>query len=61
MNLPFLNSINKADKYFNENDTIDNYTIQSIIGEGRYGIVYLAVDEKNDKYVIKQLRKDIIY
>ena len=60
MNLPFLNSINKADKYFNENDTIDNYTIQSIIGEGRYGIVYLAVDEKNDKYVIKQLRKEMI-
>lgn len=60
MNLSFINSINKTDKYLNENDTIDNYTIKSIIGEGRYGIVYLAEDEKNDKYVIKQLKKEMI-
>ena len=48
------------DKYYKENDTIDIYTIQELLGEGRYGIVYLAIDKDKNKYVVKQLKKVMI-
>ena len=41
-------------------ENIKDYTIIKIIGEGRYGIVYLCEKNTNKKYVIKQLKKDMI-
>ncbi len=60
MSLHLKTKIGYLDKYYKENDTIDIYTIQELLGEGRYGIVYLAVDEDKNKYVIKQLKKKMI-
>lgn len=45
------------DKYFNQGSKIEGYTIDKLIGEGRYGIAYLAVNDKDEKVVIKQLKK----
>ena len=39
---------------------IKSYTIIKIIGEGRDGITYLCEKNTNDKYVIKQLKKDMM-
>ncbi|MFT4143632.1 MAG: protein kinase family protein [Mobilitalea sp.] len=47
------------DKYYLENDQIAGYAIKEMLGEGQYGIVYLAADKDNNKYVIKQLKKKI--
>ena len=47
------------DKYYLENDQMVGYTIKEMLGEGQYGIVYLAVDKDDKKYVIKQLKKRI--
>lgn len=41
-------------------ENIKDYTIIKIIGEGRYGITYLCEKNKNEKYVIKQLKKDMM-
>ena len=41
-------------------ENIKGYTIISIIGEGRYGIVYLCKKDTNKKYVIKQLKKEMM-
>ena len=41
-------------------ENIKDYTIIKIIGEGRYGIAYLCEKNTNKKYVIKQLKKDMI-
>ncbi len=60
MGLHLKNKNGNLDKYYEENDTIDIYTIQKLLGEGRYGIVYLAVDEDKNKYVVKQLKKEMI-
>ena len=60
MGLHLKNKISNLDKYYKENDTIDSYTIQELLGEGRYGIAYLAVDEDKNKYVVKQLKKEMI-
>lgn len=60
MSLHINKRISNVDKYYKENDTIDIYTIQQLLGEGRYGIVYLALDEKRNKYVVKQLKKEMI-
>lgn len=59
MGLHLKDKVNN-NKYLKENDTIDSYTIQGLLGEGRYGIVYLAVDEDKHKYVVKQLKKEMI-
>lgn len=48
------------DKYFKKNSKIGEYTIIELIGEGRYGIAYLAINEKGEKYVIKQLKKKML-
>ena len=60
MELQLKNKIHNSDKYYKENDPIDIYTIKELLGEGRYGIVYLAVDEDKNKYVVKQLKKKMI-
>ncbi len=60
MGLHLQNKISSLDEYYRENDEIDIYTIQELLGEGRYGIVYLAVDKDKNKYVIKQLKKKTI-
>ena len=59
MNLQFKKWISNGDSYYRENDAIDDYTIRGILGEGRYGIVYLAVDGENKEYVVKQFKKEI--
>lgn len=48
------------DKYFKKNERIGEYTIIKLIGEGRYGIAYLAIDAMGKKYVIKQLKKKML-
>lgn len=48
------------DKYYKVNEIVNGYSIINIIGEGRYGIVYLAINNKNEKCVIKQLKKDML-
>jgi len=60
MGLRLKNKTGNLDKYYKENDTIDCYTIQELLGEGRYGIVYLAVDKDQNKYVVKQLKNEMI-
>lgn len=48
------------DKHYKSGEKINDYTIIKIIGEGRYGIVYLAQDKDLNKVVIKQLKKDML-
>lgn len=60
MNLQFKKWISNGDSYYRENDAIDDYTIRGILGEGRYGIVYLAVDGENKEYIVKQFKKEMI-
>lgn len=48
------------DKYYAPGEKINNYSIIKIIGEGKYGIVYLAQDEKFQNVIIKQLKKDML-
>lgn len=48
------------DRYYEFEEKVNGYSILKIIGEGRYGISYLAVDDKGEKCVIKQLKKDML-
>ncbi|WP_123054937.1 protein kinase family protein [Clostridium sp. JN-1] len=48
------------DRYYKTGEKVNGYSIIKIIGEGRYGIVYLAVNDKHEKCVIKQLKKDML-
>lgn len=48
------------DEYYKIKDTINGCSVLKIIGEGRYGIAYLAVNEKQEKCVIKQLKNDML-
>ena len=49
------------DKYYRKNDKVNGrFEIIKRIGEGRYGIVYLAKDDNGVKVVIKQLKKDML-
>ena len=41
-------------------EKIKDYTIIKIIGEGRYGIAYLCEKNANEKYVIKQLKEEML-
>lgn len=47
-------------KYYKLYDTVQGYSIREIIGEGRYGIVYLAINDKYEKCVIKQLKNEML-
>ncbi|MDF2513524.1 MAG: protein kinase [Herbinix sp.] len=60
MSFHIRDKIKGEDNYYEKNDTIGEYTIQQLLGEGRYGIVYLALDEKNNKCVVKQLKKNAV-
>lgn len=51
---------NNKDVYYKENDIVNGYSILQIIGEGRYGIAYLAINHKNEKCIIKQLKKEML-
>ncbi|MCS6131582.1 protein kinase family protein [Clostridium botulinum] len=46
------------DRYYKTDEIVNGYYIKEIIGEGRYGIAYFAINNKNQKCVIKQLKKD---
>lgn len=46
------------DTYYNKGDKVKGYSILEIIGEGRYGIAYLAINDKGEKAVVKQLREE---
>lgn len=48
------------DKYYKAKEKVEGYSIVNIIGEGRYGIVYLAINENGEKCVIKQLKRDML-
>lgn len=48
------------DRYYKTGEKINGYSILKIIGEGRYGIAYLAVNDKDKKCVIKQLKKAML-
>lgn len=48
------------DRYYKPKDIINRCSIIKIIGEGRYGIVYLAKNKQGEKVVIKQLKKDML-
>ena len=37
------------DKYYKRNEIVNGYSIIKIIGEGRYGIAYLAINDKKQK------------
>ena len=60
MGLHLKNKTGNIDHYYKKDDIIDSYTIQRLLGEGRYGIVYLAVDKDKNKYVVKQLKNEMI-
>lgn len=45
-------------RYYRLGDQFNQYVILKVIGEGRYGIVYLAEDNHRKKYIIKQLKKE---
>lgn len=48
------------DKYYHPGVCINKYTIIKIIGEGRYGIVYLAENVIKEKVIMKQLKKEML-
>ncbi len=48
------------DKYYKPGEQINGYFITEVVGEGRYGIAYLAEDHELKKYIIKQLKKNMV-
>ncbi len=48
------------DKYFRVNENVNGYAIQKLLGEGRYGIAYLAVNDRYEKCVVKQLKREML-
>lgn len=52
--------INNEDLYYQEHEIVNGYSIQRIIGEGRYGIAYLAINDRYEKCVVKQLKKEML-
>lgn len=52
--------MDSIDKHHIPGENIMDYTIIKIIGEGRYGIAYLCEKNTNEKYIIKQLKKDSV-
>ncbi|WP_324823730.1 protein kinase domain-containing protein [Sinanaerobacter sp. ZZT-01] len=52
--------MNNLNRYYKINETVNGYSILKTIGEGRYGIVYLAINDKDEKCIIKQLKKEML-
>lgn len=52
--------INNMDKYYRIREKVKEYSVVRIIGEGRYGIAYLGTNDKSEKCIIKQLKKNMI-
>lgn len=48
------------DKFYRKNDVVNGYTIKRVIGQGRYGIVYLCENENKEIFVIKQLKNEML-
>lgn len=48
------------DRYYKTGEKVKGYSILKMIGKGRYGIAYLAVNDKHEKCVIKQLKKNML-
>lgn len=48
------------DNYYKKKESVNGYSIIKRLGQGRYGIVYLAINEKNEKVIIKQLKKEML-
>lgn len=48
------------DRYYKKGEKVKGYSIIREIGEGRYGIVYLAINDKNEQCVVKQLKKEML-
>lgn len=48
------------DKYYNPGEIISGYSIIKIIGHGRYGIVYLVENENFERYILKQLKNNML-
>ena len=48
------------DHYYHSGDQIQDYSILETLGEGRYGIVYLAERNHLGKCIIKQLKKKML-
>jgi len=48
------------DEYYKAKEIVNGYTVLKVIGEGRYGIAYLAINKKDEKCVIKQLKRDML-
>lgn len=48
------------DRYYKTGEKVNGYSVLKMIGKGRYGIAYLAINDKHEKCVIKQLKKDML-
>ena len=48
------------DKYYKPGEQIQGYSIIKLMGEGRYGIAYLAQSPDSNKVVIKQLKNKML-
>ncbi len=48
------------DKYFRSKESIQGYTILKVLGEGRYGIAYLVRNEKSQRFILKQLKNEML-
>lgn len=48
------------DTYYKKNDKVLGFYVLGKIGEGRYGIAYLAVDDNGNEVVIKQLKNEML-
>ena len=48
------------DKFFEKGQVVNGYSILEVIGQGRYGIAYLAANDKGEKCVVKQLKNDML-
>lgn len=48
------------DNYYQMGDSIKTYRILKLLGEGRYGIAYLAENEEGHLCIVKQLKNDML-
>ncbi|MBQ8997938.1 MAG: protein kinase family protein [Clostridium sp.] len=55
-----LLNILKKDIKYRVDDVLDNYIIRKQLGEGRYGITYLAENKNGELFTVKQLKKSML-